>query len=73
MTTESTPPGTEGSGTAGSGDYGYDLVHEDVRSARSPAEQGAPRSGRAPVPSGTADRAEDLSYDESHDFGAPGT
>ena len=51
-----------------SGDYGYDLVHDDVPAGR-PSEP-APRAERAaPVePTRPADPAGDLEYDEAHDF-----
>lgn len=51
-----------------SGDYGYDLVHDDVRAGQRPEpgarpEQAAPLSrSRAAEPTG------DLEYDEAHDF-----
>jgi hypothetical protein len=55
----------------GTGDYGYDLVHEETRAA--PARPGAgqqdaePRSGGSPV-AGRDEAAGDLSYDEAHGF-----
>jgi hypothetical protein len=49
-----------------SGDYGYDLVHEDIGEAP-PAS--SPGPGGSPPPSGrTTDHSEDLAYDEAHDF-----
>ncbi len=49
------------------GDYGYDLVHEEVRSSRpSAGEPGRP--GSTTHASGTDDRGQDYSYDEAHDF-----
>jgi hypothetical protein len=49
-----------------SGDYGYDLVHEEVGAA-TPAT--SPGPGGSPPPSGrTTDHSEDLAYDEAHDF-----
>lgn len=47
------------------GDYGYDLVHEEVRSAGRPEQRtGAehPRSG----PGAPADTGGDYGYDEAH-------
>jgi hypothetical protein len=52
---------------APSGDYGYDLAHEDARSAaRSEDRPGAehPR----PAPSRPADAGGDYGYDEAHGF-----
>jgi hypothetical protein len=56
----------------GSGDYGYDLVHEETRAA--PARPDAaghqdaePRSSGSPVARGD-EAAGDLSYDEAHGF-----
>jgi hypothetical protein len=50
-----------------SGDYGYDLAHEAVHGgrARSPGDATRPSASHA---GGTADRGEDLAYDEAHDF-----
>ena len=47
------------------GDYGYDLVHEDVRKGAS-----RPDGARADVlpASDQEDRAGDYGYDEAHDF-----
>ena len=45
------------------GDYGYDLVHEEVRAAR-PDEKG---DDRVPAP-GPEDSSGDYGYDEAHDF-----
>ncbi len=52
-----------------SGDYGYDLVHQDVAAARPPAppRPSAERATPAPPP-GRRDLADDLAYDEAHDF-----
>ena len=55
-----------------SGDYGYDLVHEDVGQRTAAAEPSAPQAG-APWPSGPPSgaegaRADDLGYDEAHGF-----
>ena len=51
-----------------SGDYGYDLVHEDMGQAR---RRGAPRGDDerpASVRGRQTDPSEDLGYDEAHDF-----
>jgi hypothetical protein len=47
------------------GDYGYDLVHEDLEAA---AGRPDPASGEAPPPAGPEDRTGDYGYDEAHDF-----
>jgi hypothetical protein len=47
------------------GDYGYDLVHEDVPAAAAPPDTG---SGKAPPPTDPEDRPGDYGYDEAHDF-----
>ncbi len=47
------------------GDYGYDMVHEDVPPA-APAP-GAP-GGETPPATGAEDPAGDYGYDEAHDF-----
>jgi hypothetical protein len=51
-----------------SGDYGYDLVHEDMGQARargaSPGDDERPGSVRGRQ----TDSSEDLGYDEAHDF-----
>jgi hypothetical protein len=53
----------------GSGDYGYDLVHDDLRGDRVPSDPGGGQEQRTPSPSaGTPDPGEDLGYDEAHDF-----
>jgi hypothetical protein len=54
------------------GDYGYDLVHEDVGQRGAGGDTGVPPAG-APRPSGPPAGAEgeagnDLSYDEAHGF-----
>jgi hypothetical protein len=47
------------------GDYGYDLVHEEVRARR---PQGSTDEA-APAPaSGPEDPSGDYGYDEAHDF-----
>ena len=47
------------------GDYGYDLVHEDVRTPT-----GRPDGVRddSPPGPGAEDRSGDYGYDEAHDF-----
>jgi hypothetical protein len=56
-----------------SGDYGYDLAHDDVQPSRR-ADAGRPDAPARPeraAPakrSGPADPAGDLEYDEAHDF-----
>jgi hypothetical protein len=52
-----------------SGDYGYDLAHDDVQPARRPPEPPARPEQPAPARrSAPADPAGDLEYDEAHDF-----
>ena len=46
------------------GDYGYDLVHEDVRSGTGRPAESADR----PPPAVPDDGAGDHGYDEAHDF-----
>jgi len=46
------------------GDYGYDLVHEEVRVSRRPESD---RSEAPPAPEREAS-AGDYGYDEAHDF-----
>jgi hypothetical protein len=52
------------------GDYGYDLVHEDIGPVRAPADPTGHGHGHgsAPPPSGKDDVSTDVSYDEAHDF-----
>lgn len=50
-----------------SGDYGYDLVHEEVRAGRT-SEQPTGSTGRSAGTSGTDDQGQDYGYDEAHDF-----
>jgi hypothetical protein len=45
------------------GDYGYDLVHEEVRARRPDGST----DDAAPAP-GPEDRTGDYGYDEAHDF-----
>ncbi|MDQ1662026.1 MAG: hypothetical protein QOJ68_2006 [Blastococcus sp.] len=59
---------------ATSGDFGYDLVHDDVPRPRATAPTAPTPTGHTPggqAPSGSngrSDRREDLGYDEAHDF-----
>lgn len=46
------------------GDYGYDLVHDEVRAADRPREE-RPRSSPAPEQGNSGG---DYGYDEAHDF-----
>jgi hypothetical protein len=55
----------------GSGDYGYDLAHEDLRKARrgpEPRSSGEHQHHGRPPRRDDSDRSEDLAYDEAHDF-----
>jgi hypothetical protein len=47
------------------GDYGYDLVHEDLRAAAGRPDE---RSGATPSTPVAEDSSGDHSYDEAHDF-----
>ena len=47
------------------GDYGYDLVHEDLREAAGRADDEGGTAARAPAP---AESSGDHGYDEAHDF-----
>lgn len=50
------------------GDYGYDLVHQEVAAARPVPPRPAPER-MTDVPAGARhDLADDLAYDEAHDF-----
>jgi hypothetical protein len=49
------------------GDYGYDLVHDDVQAGRRPDAQ-ARREPTAPAKRAQADLESDLGYDEAHGF-----
>lgn len=50
-----------------SGDYGYDMAHEQPH--RAPAHEKAKQQRRAtPGPAATSDRGEDYGYDEAHGF-----
>ena len=51
-----------------SGDYGYDLAHEEVRGGRPRDERGTREHGPAKHADGRADQGQDLAYDEAHDF-----
>jgi hypothetical protein len=50
-----------------SGDYGYDLVHDDVRPSRH-HDPHTRRDPAAPVTRAAADLESDLGYDEAHGF-----
>jgi hypothetical protein len=50
-----------------SGDYGYDMAHEQTRGAPAPEESRRQRHA-TPGPTGTTDRGEDYGYDEAHGF-----
>ncbi len=52
-----------------SGDYGYDLAHDDVQPTRRQPDPPARPEHAAPTrPPRPADPAGDLEYDEAHDF-----
>ncbi|HEX2075825.1 MAG TPA: hypothetical protein VHF92_18770 [Geodermatophilus sp.] len=51
-----------------SGDYGYDLAHQDADAPRTPDRPTGPTTGSTPRAAGKDDRDEDISYDEAHDF-----
>ncbi len=48
------------------GDYGYDLAHQDVPPAGARADAGT--SDQPATPSGQEDTAGDYGYDEAHGF-----
>ena len=50
-----------------SGDYGYDLVHEEVSRGKARAGTTGPQPQGA-TPGGPPDAGQDYSYDEAHDF-----
>jgi hypothetical protein len=53
----------------GAGDYGYDLVHEEVgRAAGGPPAAPSDQEGGASTVRRDADDSGDLGYDEAHDF-----
>jgi hypothetical protein len=54
-------------GTDTSGDYEYDLVHEEVGAARAPVPRRDEHAG-PPSAAGRVESDEDMSYDEAHDF-----
>jgi hypothetical protein len=56
------------SGPQSQGDYGYDLAHEELRGGKAPAPRPEPEHTTPTPPGGSADRDEDLGYDEAHDF-----
>ena len=51
-----------------SGDYGYDLAHQDADAPRTPDRPTRQTPGSPPRAAGKDDRDEDISYDEAHDF-----
>jgi hypothetical protein len=51
-----------------SGDYGYDLVHEEVGPVPVPEDTTGLGYGSAPPAGGKDDLSTDVSYDEAHDF-----
>jgi hypothetical protein len=67
---EQHPPGVVGmtQGPQASGDYGYDLAHEEPGGGKTAAPRPEPeRTGPAPAHS-SVDPDEDFGYDEAHDF-----
>jgi len=50
------------------GDYGYDLVHEDVGAATKRPDGADGAGGGPPTTTGAEDRPGDYGYDEAHDF-----
>ena len=50
------------------GDYGYDLVHEEVGPRPAAAPRAAQQAGSTSPPSRPAEASGDLEYDEAHDF-----
>ncbi len=50
-----------------SGDYGYDLAHEEASPGR-PADQHPDHERRGPVPEHPTDTGGDYGYDEAHGF-----
>lgn len=52
------------------GDYGYDLVHEEVKrqGAPDPADRSGNQRPGNPPPGSGGEPAPDLSYDEAHGF-----
>jgi hypothetical protein len=51
----------------GTGDYGYDLVHEDVAASGRRGQDAGPHDSPSPTRE-DAGPGGDLSYDQSHDF-----
>jgi hypothetical protein len=51
-----------------SGDYGYDLVHEDMARRDGPARRAREEDTGGTASGPEAERSGDLSYDEAHDF-----
>jgi hypothetical protein len=66
---EQHPPGVVAmtQGPQASGDYGYDLAHEEKGGGNAPAPSPGPERTAPPV-SSSADQDEDFGYDEAHDF-----
>jgi hypothetical protein len=50
------------------GDYGYDLVHEDVGRRAGRGERTREEDARASVEARSPGSGGDLGYDEAHDF-----
>ncbi|HEY4603465.1 MAG TPA: hypothetical protein VIH08_03925 [Blastococcus sp.] len=55
-------------GQSASGDYGYDMAHEDMRGRRVPDDRAGPEHPQRPPAKAAAEPDEDMSYDEAHDF-----
>ena len=53
---------------SGTGDYGYDLVHEEIGRGRERPGGTAPRPAARPPADGKDDVQGDYAYDEAHDF-----
>ena len=51
-----------------SGDYGYDMAHEDLEGARQQTPASSEQQHVPPPPSGAQDPAGDYGYDEAHGF-----
>ena len=51
-----------------SGDYGYDLAHEEMGQARGSGASRGNDERTASVRDRPTDSSEDLGYDEAHDF-----
>ena len=60
-------------GSEPSGDYGYDLVHEEIAGGRTRDRRSGQEPGSGFPAAGPAEGGGDLEYDEAHDFrSAPG-